>query len=103
MFASPPLGVPKVVGLKVVYRLVSATDFDLKADVLTPAHTFKAGAKLQLGEAKLDAQLQFAYGQKEFHMKFGGSLISTGDRVDIKRQTFKAYVNKFVVEFSWDE
>ena len=97
------MGVPKAVGLKVVYRLVSPTDFDLKADVLTPAQTFKAGAKLQLGEDKLDAQLEFAYGQKEYHLKFGGSLISTGDRVDIKRQTFKAYVNKFVVEFSWDE
>ena len=67
-FASPPLGVPKMVGIKVVYRLISATDFELTAEVLTPSDTYKAGAKFQLGNKKIDSQLRFGYGQKEYHM-----------------------------------
>ena len=101
-FASPPLGVPKMVGIKVVYRLISATDFELTAEVLTPSDTYKAGAKFQLANKKIDSQLRFGYGQKEYHMKLGGSLENTGTKIDMHQQTFKAYLNNFHVELVWD-
>ena len=101
-FASPPLGVPKMVGIKVVYRLISATDFELTAEVLTPSDTYKAGAKFQLGNTKIDSQLRFGYGQKEYHMKLGMSLENTGTQIDMHQQTFKAYLNNFNLELVWD-
>ena len=101
-FASPPLGVPKMVGIKVVYRLVSATDFELTAEVLTPSDTYKAGAKFHLGDTKVDTQLRFGYGQKEYHMKLGMSLASTGTQIDMYQQTYKAYLNNFNLELIMD-
>ena len=87
---------PKEVGVKIVYRLVAANDFDLQAEVLTPAHTFKAGATLKIGNNKFDCEFKFANGKKEYSTKFGGLFDPSGI-------TIKAYLNNFRFEFDNDQ
>ena len=90
------MSVPKEVGVKIVYRLVAANDFDLQAEVLTPAHTFKAGATLKIGNNKFDCEFKFANGKKEYSTKFGGLFDPSGI-------TIKAYLNNFRFEFDNDQ
>ena len=94
---SPPMGVSKELGAEIVYRLVEAADFELKAEFMTLTNMFKAGVKFQRLQNSFESEVSLGYGENEFSLSVGGSKEVKGGKA-----YYKGHLNNFKLEGNVD-
>ncbi len=88
----------KEVGVEVVYKAISALNFEIKAEIMTPTQDFKAGVMFELQDSGFDSEIVGGYGQFEAFLKCGGSLRSVGNA-----KVLNAYLNGLKLNFELQE
>ena len=72
---SPPLGLTrKDLGVEIIYKTISAEDFEYKIAVTTLSKVYKAGIKLNIQPNKFESKLLAGYDTIEHEITLGGSM-----------------------------
>ena len=90
---SPPLGLTREdLGVEIIFKTISAEDFEYKIAVTTLSKVYKAGIKLNIKPHRFESKLLAGYDATEHEITLGGSMNEDENGAMIVKGNFKRYI-----------